>query len=464
MDYKIEKFFHYIKNKKIALCGIGGSHIPLVDLFLKYGAHVYVCDSRSKDQLLDIVSDLENKGAVLRLGDSYLDNLFDMDIVFRTPGMKYYLDELVELRKRGVVVTSEMEVFFDLCPCKIFAVTGSDGKTTTTTIISEILKKSGKKVHLGGNIGRPLLPQIENISVDDVAVVELSSFQLISMRKSPDVAVVTNLAPNHLDMHKDMSEYIDSKKNIILHQNAFSKAVLNFDNEITKDFADLTRGKTLFFSRRNQITNGAWVNEEKDIIFSENEKDTKVMNASNIKLPGNHNLENYLAAICAVWGNADIESIRKVASEFSGVEHRFEFVRELNNVRYYNDSIASSPTRTISGALSLFDEKMILIAGGYDKKIPFDELGPVIVDKVKILILMGNTANKIEEAVKNASSYVEGNPLIIRACNMEQAVNEAYKHAVKGDIVAMSPACASFDLYKNFEERGRHFKELVKSL
>ena len=351
-----------------------------------------------------------------------------------------------------------------MCPCEIFAVTGSDGKTTTTTIISEMLKASGRTVHLGGNIGRPLLPIIEQVKFDDVAVVELSSFQLISMRESPDVAVVTNLAPNHLDIHKDMAEYIDAKKNILLHQNAFSRTVLNLDNEITKGFANTVRGDVFLFSRQKRCQRGAWVSEDGTIFMSWNGTTTELMKKSDIRIPGNHNVENYLAAICAVWGYVTPEQMRDVAKTFGGVEHRSEFVREVNGVRYYNDSIASSPTRTASGTLSLYDQKIIIIAGGYDKKIPFDELGPIIVDKVKILILLGNTADKIEEAVKKSSAYFEGNPKIIRVSSMEEAVNAAYQNAEKGDIVSMSPACASFDLYPNFAARGNHFKELVRKL
>lgn len=464
MNKKAKRFFNDIKGKKIALCGAGNSNIPLIDLFLKHKAEVFVCDSRTKEELGQTAEKIEKKGAILRLGSAYLDDIFQMDIVFRTPGMKFYLPELVDASKRGVVVTSEMEVFFELCPCKIFAVTGSDGKTTTTTIISEMLKLEGKKVHLGGNIGNPLLQDIEKIDENDVAVVELSSFQLISMRESPDIAVVTNLAPNHLDMHKDMAEYIDSKKNIVLHQSAFSISVLNMDNEITKGFSSFTRGDTLFFSRKDKVTRGAYLNENNDIIFVDKGKESVIMNASEIRIPGNHNIENYLAAICAVWDYVSIENMKRVAAQFNGVEHRFEFVREVKGVKYYNDSIASSPTRTASGTLSLYEQKIIIIAGGYDKKIPFDELGPVIVEKVKLLILMGKTADKIEKAVKEASAYKEGEPVILRVSNMQQAVKAAYENSEKGDIVAMSPACASFDLYKNFEERGKHFKELVNSL
>ena len=464
MNQNVEDFFGKIKGKKIALCGIGGSNLPLAELFLNKGAKIFACDSRTKEALGETAQILEKNGAVLQLGKGYLNNLTEMDIVFRTPGMKFYLPELTAARKNGVVVTSEMELFFDLCPCEIFAVTGSDGKTTTTTVISEMLKASGRTVHLGGNIGRPLLPIIEQIKFDDIAVVELSSFQLISMRESPDVAVVTNLAPNHLDMHKDMAEYIDAKKNILLHQNAFSRTVLNLDNEITKGFANTVRGDVFLFSRQKSCERGAWVSEDGAIFMSWNGTTTELMKKSDIRIPGNHNVENYLAAICAVWGYVTPEQMRNVAKTFGGVEHRSEFVREVNGVRYYNDSIASSPTRTASGTLSLYDQKIIIIAGGYDKKIPFDELGPIIVDKVKLLILLGNTADKIEEAVKKSSAYFEGNPKIIRVSSMEEAVNAAYQNAEKGDIVSMSPACASFDLYPNFAARGNHFKELVRKL
>ncbi len=463
MDKRVEFFLNSLENKKIALCGIGTSHLPLIELFTRYGANVTACDKRTREQLGENAEIAEKYGATLSLGEHYLDNT-DYDIVFRTPGMRYYMPELVRMREMGIVVTSEMELFFDLCPCKIYGITGSDGKTTTTTIISEMLRKSGKTVHIGGNIGTPLLPLIETIDYSDVAVVELSSFQLISMRKSPDVAVVTNLAPNHLDIHKDMQEYIDAKKNLILHQGAFSKVVLNQDNDITNAFAKECRGKILKFSRKEKVVNGTYLSENGDIFFVENGKETFVMNKNTIRIPGMHNVENYMSAISAVWGDVSIDNIVDVARNFGGVEHRAEFVRELDGVKYYNDSIASSPTRTALGTLSLYDFKIILIAGGYDKKIPYDSLGSVIVDKVKILILMGATAPKIKNAVLSAPNYYQNNPVIIEVQNMEQAVQTARKLAQQGDIVSMSPASASFDLYKNFAERGRHFKTIVNAL
>lgn len=463
MDKRIENFFKSMNGKKIAFCGIGTSNLPLIELFIKYGASVTACDRRTKEQLGDSADVAQKAGAKLSLGDDYLKNL-DVDIVFRTPGMRYYMDELVEMRNRGVVVTSEMEVFFDLCPCKIYAVTGSDGKTTTTSIIAQMLQAQGKTVHLGGNIGTPLLPEIESIGYDDAAVVELSSFQLISMRKGPDVAVVTNLAPNHLDIHKDMQEYIDAKKNLVIHQGAFSRVVLNKDNEITNGFEPECRGRVLKFSRKSQLNNGAYLDENNNIVFADNGKKTVVMNIADIKIPGMHNVENYMAAISAVWGEVSVENIVNVAKTFAGVEHRAEFVREFEGVKYYNDSIASSPTRTALGTLSLYDFKIILIAGGYDKKIPYDGLGPVICDKVKYLILMGATAPKIKAAVLNADNYSDGNPTIIEVSNMEEAVAKAREVAKPGDLVSMSPASASFDLYKNFDQRGKHFKSIVNGL
>lgn len=463
MDKRIENFFKSMNGKKIAFCGIGTSNLPLIELFIKYGASVTACDRRTREQLGDSADVAQKAGAKLSLGDDYLKNL-DVDIVFRTPGMRYYMDELVEMRNRGVVVTSEMEVFFDLCPCKIYAITGSDGKTTTTSIIAQMLQAQGKTVHLGGNIGKPLLPEIEGIGYDDAAVVELSSFQLISMRKGPDVAVVTNLAPNHLDIHKDMQEYIDAKKNLVIHQGAFSRVVLNKDNEITNGFEPECRGRVLKFSRKSQLNNGAYLDENNNIVFADNGKKTVVMNIADIKIPGMHNVENYMAAISAVWGEVSVENIVNVAKTFAGVEHRAEFVREFEGVKYYNDSIASSPTRTALGTLSLYDFKIILIAGGYDKKIPYDGLGPVICDKVKYIILMGATAPKIKAAVLNADNYSDGNPTIIEVSNMEEAVAKAREVAKPGDLVSMSPASASFDLYKNFDQRGKHFKSIVNGL
>lgn len=456
------QFFNSLNTKRIAMCGIGISNTPLILKFLNMGARVFACDRRERAAIGELADRLEAAGAELRLGEDYLKNL-EVDVIFRTPGMNFNLPELCEARHKGIAVTSEIEVFFDLCPATIFAVTGSDGKTTTTTLISKMLEAAGKTVHVGGNIGRPLLPEIDSIKPDDFVVVELSSFQLISMRKSPDIAVITNVAPNHLDVHKNMDEYINAKKNIMLHQNAFSRTVLNLDDEITSGFAHDVRGQLLNFSLKHKIKNGAWIDSEGTIFMSYRGINAPIMNKSDIAIMGEHNVANYLAAISAVWGYVGAEEIRKVAREFMGVEHRIEFVRELDGVKYYNDSIASSPTRTIAG-LKSFENNIILIAGGYDKHIPFEPMAPYIINKVKLLILTGPTADKIEKAVTSNENYMGYNPTIIRADNMAQAVETAHKNAVAGDIVTLSPACASFDAYPNFAARGDHYKKLVEQL
>ena len=458
MESRLERFYQSLKGKTVAFCGIGRSHREMIRIFCEKGAQVTVRDKRDRETLGETAAELESLGARLILGEHYLDGLTE-EIILRTPGMKFTLPELEEARARGSAVTSEMELFFAFCPCKLYGVTGSDGKTTTTTVIAELLKAAGKTVHLGGNIGAPLFPQLESIRPEDAAVAELASFQLISMRQSPDVAVVTNVSPNHLDIHKDMDEYVQAKKNVFLHQNAFGRAVFNADNDITRSFIPEARGQALAFSRREK-TNGAWVDEKGDIYMG----DTFVMNAKEIRIPGLHNVENYLAAISAVWGEVSPETIRQVAATFPGVAHRAELVRVLDGVSYYNDSIASSPTRTIKGMLSLFPQKILLIAGGYDKHIPYDPMGPAVVEKVKTLVLLGATGPKIEAAVKAAPGYREGCPEILHASSMEEAVSLARQHASAGDIVSLSPASASFDLYKDFEARGNDFKRIVMDL
>ncbi len=455
------QFFKQIKGKKIAMCGIGVSNTPLILNFLNKGAKVYACDRRNRELLGDIADTLENAGAELRWGETYLANL-EVDIIFRTPGMNFNLPELDAARKKGIAVTSEMEVFFDLCPATIFAVTGSDGKTTTTTLISKMLEAEGKKVFVGGNIGTPLLPEIENITSDDFVVVELSSFQLISMRKSPDIAVVTNVAPNHLDVHKDMDEYVEAKKNVIMHQNAFSRTVLNIDNDITNSFKPYVRGQSLSFSMETPLKNGAWLASDGTIHMSYRGIDAPIMHRDEIAIIGDHNVANYLAAISAVWGYVGVDSIKKVAREFTGVEHRIEPVRTVNGVKYYNDSIASSPTRTIAG-LKAFNQKVWLIAGGYDKHIPYEPMVPYVLEKVEKLLLCGATAEKIEAAVKNDKNY-KGSPEIIRAKDIAEAVDYAHKNTKSGDIVTLSPASASFDCFPNFVARGNYFKDLVNKL
>ena len=460
---KIQSFFESMKQKRVAFIGTGVSHTDLIALFLQKGISVTVCDKRSANQFRETYDRLGAMGAEFLLGEDYLAHLTEFDVVFRTPGMYFNDPALTAAREAGVVITSEMEVFFDLCPCPIYAVTGSDGKSTSTTLIAEILAASGKVVHKGGNIGRALLPLIESIREEDVAVVELSSFQLISMRRSPDVALITNITPNHLDVHGTMEEYTNCKINLIAHQNAFSRTVLNLDNDGTRALAPLVRGKLCWFSRREMPARGAFLREDGMLCYTENGVVIPVVQMDDIRIPGMHNVENFLGVIAAVWGTCEIDAIVKVAKEFGGVEHRIEFVRERHGVKWYNDSIATSPTRVLAGLRS-FSQRIIVLAGGYDKKIPFEPMAETVCERVKLLILMGLTAEKIEKAVTSAKNYDPAKIRILHADSMEEAVAIAEREAVQGDIVTLSPACASFDWYPNFEARGQHFKRLVKEL
>ena len=457
MNLMVDQYFKALSGKKIAVLGIGVSNRPLIRLLLDYGLDVTACDRTARENLDPEVLDLEQAGAKLRLGDGYLDGV-TADVAFRTPGMHPNFPALCRLREQGAVITSEMEAFFSVCPCRIIAVTGSDGKTTTTTLIAEILKHAGHTVWIGGNIGQPLLPLARQMQSQDLAVVELSSFQLMNMTHSPHVAVVTNLAPNHLDVHKDMAEYIAAKENIYLHQKPEDRLVINLDNEITASFAAKAKGSVSWFSRLQKPERGAWL-EGDTILHNGN----AVIRIGDIVIPGMHNVENYMAALCAVEEYASDEDVAAVAKSFGGVEHRIELVRELDGVRYYNDSIASSPSRTIAG-LHSFNQKVILIAGGYDKHIPFDVLGPEVVAHVKCLVLCGATAEKIRQAVLQATGYREGTPVILTADCLEDAVQLAQNAAVPGDIVTLSPACAAFDQFKNFMVRGAAYKAMVMAL
>ncbi|MBQ8910085.1 MAG: UDP-N-acetylmuramoyl-L-alanine--D-glutamate ligase [Oscillospiraceae bacterium] len=450
-----DEYFRSLRGKKILVMGLGVSNRPLVRMLLAYGCDVTGCDKTPQENFDDELRELEALGCKMKVGEGYLNDL-SADIVFRTPGMHPNIPALKALRDSGAEVTSEMEVFFELCPCTILAVTGSDGKTTTTTLISEMLKASGKRVWLGGNIGTPLLPLIDQIQETDYAVVELSSFQLMDMRRSPHIAVVTNLAPNHLDVHKDMEEYIQAKVNLFRYQGKEDILIVNADNSITSQFVG--NGTTRYFSYSGKVKSGTYL--EGDVICRNG---TPVLDKKEIVIPGEHNVENYMTAILAVDGLVEDETVRQVARSFGGVEHRIEFVREVNGVRFYNDSIASSPTRTIAG-LKSFPQKVILLAGGYDKKIPYDVLGPHIVEHVKAVYLCGATGDKIRKAVENAPGYQPGSPELIDCQDLKDATLQAARDAKSGDVVLMSPASASFDQFKNFEVRGNYFKAIVKEL
>lgn len=456
----LREYLDSIQHKSVAVIGIGVSNTPLIRMLLQEGVDVTACDKRSREDLGTLGDELERSGCKLKLGADYLKGL-RQDIIFRTPGLRPDVPELLAAIEQGSELTSEMEVFFKVCPCPIIAVTGSDGKTTTTTIIAELLKAAGKTVHVGGNIGHPLLCEAGEMRSDDYAVLELSSFQLMTMTCSPHIAVITNLAPNHLDMHRGMDEYVAAKENIFRHQGSGDIAVFNRDNAITCEQASRAVGKALYFSRKAEPAEGVFLRGE-DIIVRKDGKERRIMSAADIKIPGVHNVENYMAAIAAVDGLVPDEVIAAFAREFGGVEHRIELVRTYHGARFYNDSIASSPTRTIAGLRS-FKKKVILIAGGYDKHIPFAVLGPEVVEHVKLLVLCGATADQIRAAVEQAPGYQPGCPEIVDVTPFQSAVEYARDRAAAGDVVTLSPACAAFDQFKNFMERGKTFKAIVNS-
>lgn len=454
---KLDEFKHNVAGKNITVIGIGISNLPLIKYLVSLGANVTACDRRSAEDLGENYTELEKLGVKFNLGDGYLNNLSG-DMIFKTPGMRYDVPELLKAKENGSIVTSEMEVFFEVCPSHIIAVTGSDGKTTTTTLIHKMMTDAGYKTWLGGNIGNPLLTDTEKMKENDWVILELSSFQLHTMRKSPEIAVITNISPNHLDMHKDYKEYIDAKKNIMLYQNEGDTLIVNADNQVTADIGKSANGAVKYFSRNGMA----------DVYLDGNiikRGIVEILNIKDIKIPGMHNVENYMAAIAAVSGLVSKEVIVNVAKTFGGVEHRIELVRTLDGVKYYNSSIDSSPNRTIN-TLRVFPNKVIMIAGGKDKGIPYDEIGPALAEHVKVLILIGATSDKIQEAL-DAEINKTGNGKdieVIRATSYEYAVNTARSKAHAGDVVLLSPASTSFDMFRNFEERGNLFKKIVNEL
>jgi len=464
LNEKLEQFKRDIANKKVAVLGIGISNTPLIRYLGKLGVNVTAFDRAGRDELMPALKSLEDLDIEYCLGPDYLEKLRGFDIIFKTPKIRFDIPELLREAEAGAEITSEMEVFCRLCPARIFGVTGSDGKTTTTTLISKILEHHGYKCWLGGNIGTPLLDRIDEIDGSDMVVLELSSFQLHTMHNRINTAVVTNVSPNHLDVHKSMQEYIDAKKNIFLYQDVNDTLVLNYDNVITRGFAPEAPGKVIMFSRTADLDEGVVLSGGK-IVLRRSGREMEIADVSDIRIPGVHNVENYMAAAAATADFAGPSDVRAIAVSFGGVEHRNEHVRTVNGVSFYNDSIGSSPSRTMATIRS-FGDRVILIAGGYDKHLSYDEMGEVLAERVKCLVLFGQTSDKIEAALKygvKKSGRGTGIP-VYRCTSMEEAVRTAYENAVPGDVVLLSPASASFDHYRNFEERGNHFKKIVLEL
>ena len=455
MKGNFQEFKDYIKGKNVAVVGIGVSNIPLIRFLVSLGAKVSAFDKKSEEALGETAVEFKSKGINLMLGEDYLDKLTGFDVVFKTPSMRIDSEALVRVKEEGAYITSEMEEFVRYCPAKVYGVTGSDGKTTTTSLIYKILSEEGYKTWVGGNIGTPLFANIEEITKEDKVVLELSSFQLMTMAVSPEISLITNLSPNHLDMHKGMDEYIDSKKNIFKYQDKNGTLVLNRDNDITNSMVDEAKGNVLQFSRVEIIEDGAHFKNGTLYI-----KGKEVCKQSEMKLKGMHNVENLLAAFCCTAEEVSIESMRKVATTFNGVEHRCEFVTEFEGVSYYNDSIGSSPTRTLA-TISVFEKPVILIAGGYDKNIPFEPLAEEGYKQIKTLVLIGITKDKIKNAFDKVLEAKGVDLPIIMVDTFEEAIDKARAAAEQGDSVVLSPACASFDMFPNFEVRGNRFKEIV---
>lgn len=463
INTKLEEFERYIKGKKVAIIGLGVSNIPLIDYLHNLNAYVTVFDKREiKDINENAIEKCNIYNYELVTGNDSLNKLIGFDVIFRSPSCRPDTTQIEAEIERGALLTSEIEMLMQTCPCKIIGITGSDGKTTTTNLIYEILKTAGYNCYLGGNVGIPLFTKVKDMKKEDIVILELSSFQLMDMQISPEISVITNISPNHLDIHKSYEEYIESKKNIFRYQDRDGILVLNYDNAITRELSKEANGKVRFFSSKEKLADG-FIYDNGIIKECNNNLRRHILTTDSIHLRGIHNFENICAAIAATSGLVDADTQIKAISEFTGVAHRLEFVREIDGVKWYNDSIGTSPTRTIAG-LNSFNEKIVLIAGGYDKHLDYTPIAIPIIDNVSKLILMGATAPKIYQAVTEELNK-QGKAIQIYNCeSLEDCVNIAKKVATNNEIVLFSPASASFDLFKNFEERGNKFKELVNDL
>lgn len=455
----IEKFSEFkkkVKDKNIGVIGIGVSNIPLIEMLVEFGAKVIAFDKRKLSELDKKVNKFKDK-VKFSLGENYLDESISLDIIFKTPGMRIDHPFLRSHSKKGVKITSEMEEFLRYTKGYVIGITGSDGKTTTTSIIGKLLETTKKDVYVGGNIGKPLFNEIENIRNDDFVVLELSSFQLMTMDLSPHVAIVTNISQNHLDMHKNYQEYIDAKKNIFIHQKDEDILIVNSDNRITSSFKGEKKGKLMTFSSKNNKSD-AYL--EKRVLYL---KGKPLMNQKDIKIKGDHNAENFLAAFLAVDGIVSKDDMIKIAKEFNGVSHRCQFIRNYKGIKYYNDSIASSPTRTLA-TIKSFNKKVNLILGGYDKNLDYRPLAEEGYSRIKNIILVGDTSETIRHEFENVREEKGVNIPMYTAKTFEQAVLKLVEIGEKGDVSILSPASASFDMFRNFEERGNKFNNIIKSL
>ena len=470
-EYLKNKFAH----KDCQVLGFARSNKPLVEMLISAGARVTVRDKSATAAESDDAAAFAMRGVRFVTGEGYLDSL-RADYIFRTPAIRHDLPEILTAVAGGAVLSSEMELFFEVCPCPVLGVTGSDGKTTTTTLTHLLLdiekRKRGHRAYVGGNIGAPLLPRVLEMTEEDIAVVELSSFQLQTMRRSPSRAVITNITPNHLNWHVDMDEYITAKCNICRHK-GIETLVANAENDVTREIAKNSDLPITYFSSKKSSYSeivpffkencNAIYEDDGIIYFDDGKSREEIVHTSDILLPGRHNVENYMAAIALTRGYVSNETVREVAASFGGVEHRLELVREKDGVKYYNSSIDSSPTRT-AAAISALPKAPIIILGGSDKNIPFDGLAKDVCQRTKAAIVTGESAQKILAEIEKCPLYDGRAPIVKHISDFDEAVKAAAEIAESGDIVLLSPACASFDRFKDFAERGDHFREIVRGL
>lgn len=445
-----------LKGKQISVIGMSKTGKATCSVLKEMGAEVFVMDKKNKEEIEEY-NWFENLKVNIITGGHNVDILLKSFLIVLSPGVATDLPEIVKAKKAGIPVISEIELAYQLFPdVFLIGITGTNGKTTTTTLIYEILKNSGKDVRIAGNIGIPLIGEIGK---SKIIVTEISSFQLEAIEKfRPAISVFLNISPDHLERHRTFQEYMRIKKRIFENQREDDYAVLNYDEIFVRNFEKEIRAKKIFFSKREEIKEGVFTKDNKIFISISGEK-YYLCDSNEIKIKGEHNLENALAAISASFlAGANIEIIKKTLREFKGVEHRQEEVTEIRGVKFVNDSKGTNPDSTIKAINSYF-APLILIAGGKDKKVSFEKLSEEIKNKVKFLIVLGETADKIKNLLQE-----KGFEKVKKVKDLREAVNFSFNIAERGDIVLFSPACSSFDMFKNFEERGKIFKEEVYKL
>jgi len=446
------------KGKNVAVLGWGINGVDAAKYLLSHSANVTVLDRNPNLKITEV-----NKAKINFIkGVNYLRGLKKYNYIFRAPAVYRYLPELVDAERSGVIVTSVLKLFCDLCPGKIIGVTGTKGKGTTSTLIYEILKNQGKDVYLAGNIGDPVLNLLPKLTKKSLVVLELSSFQLIDLTKSPHIGVVLNITLDHMDWHQGSTEYVRAKESIVSHQNTNNLAVINADYSSSKRFEKLTGAKKYYFSK-NKIVKGSYVNHG-TIYLDTDGKKIEIGRTGDLLLKGEHNWENVTAAICAAsLAGAKPGSIKKTIYSFKGLEHRLELVRDVKGVKFYNDSFSTNPQTTIA-AINSFSEPMSLILGGSDKGLEYNEMGMVIANKKNIenIILIGDITDIIYNALLKANCTK--NIIKMGKPKMKQIVKKCLELTPKGGVVVLSPATASFDMFPNYKERGNQFKKEVNKL